>query len=409
MTLRRLNIEIQGYPESYAAEPMDMVGAEVGHHPPPHRPPLPLGGGMRSVHPGHQIVGSEPAVGMAPRYSEQLSGPPTQHLHEGPPPPTSFGGPFSTISSSHVSGAPSSLPSLSSMPSHPPGPSYPPYPQQDPYTYSLAYHAAPIKEGNLPSHSVDSTDTIKPDSTTLLQPTPDNSVEPTVSSVEVCNGATPSISEEESTNVVTSHADEETPFPKSYESSHENDGEVKDALSPPDDSSPVISPIIRTEGTLEAKSATSPMNRDEDVVAHTTDGTAICESTISKEDQLSNVNTENETKDNSTTSKPIESSPDKSDGNSEEVVTPLADDNRKQEDLSADVVTTNTEDETSLSTSESVPVARPEDCDENSALLFVNNKKRNVEDLIVDTETLPIEDSSRKRRLVQSSGNDSLD
>jgi hypothetical protein len=34
MTLRRLNIEIQGFPESYAAEPMDMVGAEVHSHPP---------------------------------------------------------------------------------------------------------------------------------------------------------------------------------------------------------------------------------------------------------------------------------------------------------------------------------------------------------------------------------------
>ena len=37
MTLRRLNIEIQGYPESYAAEPIDMVGSEVGplYSPPP--------------------------------------------------------------------------------------------------------------------------------------------------------------------------------------------------------------------------------------------------------------------------------------------------------------------------------------------------------------------------------------
>lgn len=34
MTLRRLNLEIQGFPESYAAEPMDMVGAEVHSHPP---------------------------------------------------------------------------------------------------------------------------------------------------------------------------------------------------------------------------------------------------------------------------------------------------------------------------------------------------------------------------------------
>jgi hypothetical protein len=41
MTLRRLNIEIQGYPESYAAEPIDMVGSEVGplYSPPPPPPP----------------------------------------------------------------------------------------------------------------------------------------------------------------------------------------------------------------------------------------------------------------------------------------------------------------------------------------------------------------------------------
>lgn len=40
MTLRRLNIEIQGYPESYAAEPIDMVESEVGslYSPPPHAP-----------------------------------------------------------------------------------------------------------------------------------------------------------------------------------------------------------------------------------------------------------------------------------------------------------------------------------------------------------------------------------
>lgn len=412
MTLRRLNIEIQGYPESYAAEPMDMVGAEVGHHPPPYRPPLPLGGGMRSVHSGQPIVGSEPSVGMAPRYPEQLSGPPPHHhLHAGPPPPSSFGGPFSTNSSSHLSGPPSTLPSLSSMPSQPPGPSYPPYPQHDPYTYSSAYHAAPIEEGNLPPHNADSADTIKPDTTTLSQPTSDVSVEPAVSSVEVCNAETPSIKEEDSTNVATSHADEETPIPKSDESSHaNNDGDVRDAVAPPDDSSPLIGPEIKTKGSLEAETVTSPMNRDEDDIGRTTDGTVVCESNLSKEEKLSNAKSEIATTDNSTASKPIESPPDKSDGNCEEVVTPISsDDTLKQGDLSADVVTKNTEDETLPSTSESVPVARPEDCGADSEQLFDNNKKRNAEDLILDTETLPIEESSTKRRCVQSSGNDSLD
>lgn len=400
MTLRRLNIEIQGYPESYAAEPMDMVGAEVGHHPPPHRPPLPLGGGMRNVHPGQPIVGSEPSVGMAPRYPEQLSGLPPQHLHPGLPPPSSFGGPFSTNPSSHLSGPPSTLPSLSSMPSQPPGPSYPPYPQQDPYTYSSTYHAAPIEEGNLPSHNLDSADTIKPDTTTLLQPTPDVSDEPTVSSVEVCNGETPSFKEDKSIG-------DETPIPKSDESSHaNNDGDIKDAVAPPDELSPLIGPEMKTKGSLEAEAVTSPMNRDEDDVGRTTDGTVVCESNLSKEEKLSNANSEIATTDNSTASKP----PDNSDGNCEEVMTPISsDDTLKQGDLSADVVTENTEDETLPSTSESVPVARPEDCGADSALLSDKNKKRNVEDLTLDTETLPIEDSSTKRRCVQSSGNDSLD
>lgn len=47
MTLRRLNIEIQGYPESYAAEPLDKVGSEVGDPPPPPQEPLSNEGSAR--------------------------------------------------------------------------------------------------------------------------------------------------------------------------------------------------------------------------------------------------------------------------------------------------------------------------------------------------------------------------
>lgn len=59
LVLRRLNLEIQGYPESYISEPdelADMCGAEAAHPPPPM------------------------AVGMPP--------PQQQQEHRGPPPPS---------------------------------------------------------------------------------------------------------------------------------------------------------------------------------------------------------------------------------------------------------------------------------------------------------------------------------
>jgi len=92
MTLRRLNIEIQGFPESYAAEPSDNCGTEV------HPPPQPHHAAMT---PSSQH-GPTPAVnpGMAP--TSHLSGP------SGLPHPAAMS----------MQGQPT-LSSLSSMPSQP--------------------------------------------------------------------------------------------------------------------------------------------------------------------------------------------------------------------------------------------------------------------------------------------------
>lgn len=97
MTLRRLNLEIQGLPESYASEPMfeDRVGVEVH------------GGGVggASHHPSQVMVSS--SGGLA--YSQQA--PPVAHSISSRPQEPSV---------SHPSG----LPSLKSMNSHPQPTSY---------------------------------------------------------------------------------------------------------------------------------------------------------------------------------------------------------------------------------------------------------------------------------------------
>ena len=94
MTLRRLNLEIQGFPESYAAEPIDMVGAEVHHHPP-------------------QVLVSSGMNGVPP-YSASASNP----ISRGP------------VEQGHPGG----VPSLASMNSHPHPSSYPPV-QDAPYSH----------------------------------------------------------------------------------------------------------------------------------------------------------------------------------------------------------------------------------------------------------------------------------
>jgi hypothetical protein len=414
MTLRRLNIEIQGYPESYAAEPMDMVGAEVGHHPVPLRPPLPpSGGGAGGVHPGHPIAGGEPVARIAPHSVEQISG----------PPPSSFGGPFFPAnSSSHHSGPPSSLPSLTSMPSQPFGSSFPPYAPQGPYPYSATHNAAPTEKlsgdqidnqatyQSLPLDSQNDVSCVAGYETADLQikemppPPIDEPDGSGLNSVETSNGETFSMKEEESTDVGTTFADGKTTPPKPDEEKSEMNGEsCKEDVALTDET-------IKTEGVLELDSTTtSPVKREE---VNIIDVDATCGPDLKKEDDSSLVMTIDTTADTSTISELYESTPGESNGHGEEVVPPPSDDTLKQpnndtlkqEDLSADV-NTNTEDEVIQSTSESVSVACEDDCGVDAKI----NTKRDVEDLSPGTETPPTEDSSRKRQCVQSAGNDSLD
>jgi len=77
MTLRRLNIEIQGYPESYAAEPMDMVGAEIGQHPISMGAPEPAQPSVSSSsEPAGQTSSSSAPAEAAASSSSQQAGPP---------------------------------------------------------------------------------------------------------------------------------------------------------------------------------------------------------------------------------------------------------------------------------------------------------------------------------------------
>jgi len=108
MTLRRLNIEIQGFPESYAAEPSDNCGTEV--HPPP--PP--------THHAAMTPSSSQP-------HGPSSAGPPGSIIKPGMAPTSHLSGPSSSLPSpgaaavamSMQQGPPTSLPSLSSMPSQP--------------------------------------------------------------------------------------------------------------------------------------------------------------------------------------------------------------------------------------------------------------------------------------------------
>ena len=101
MTLRRLNIEIQGFPESYAAEPTDNCGADV--RPPPPPPPQHHASMTLSSQHGPPPAGPPPGIIVKPGVG------PTSHPSRHPPP--------AAMSMQH--GPPTSLPSLSSMQSHP--------------------------------------------------------------------------------------------------------------------------------------------------------------------------------------------------------------------------------------------------------------------------------------------------
>ena len=100
MTLRRLNIEIQGFPESYAAEPSDNCGTEI--HSPHHH---------HVMTPSSYPTSSAAAAAAAAAPGSAISKPGMAPLSSGPQyPPTAMS----------TQGPPTSLPSLSSMPSQQP-------------------------------------------------------------------------------------------------------------------------------------------------------------------------------------------------------------------------------------------------------------------------------------------------
>jgi hypothetical protein len=63
MTLRRLNLRIQGFPESYASEPYEddtMVVGEPHPHSAPSGPPMMTGGPTLSMAPQDSVMMSSP-------------------------------------------------------------------------------------------------------------------------------------------------------------------------------------------------------------------------------------------------------------------------------------------------------------------------------------------------------------
>merc|ERR1719223_468099 len=103
LVVRRLNLEIQGFPESYISEPTDNVGTEV--HNPNTIPPPPQ---SHHPYPGHGAGPSpqgHPPLGPTPMNSH--GGPPLHHgMMGGGPPPMDHGVPMSqkVTSSSNTNG-----------------------------------------------------------------------------------------------------------------------------------------------------------------------------------------------------------------------------------------------------------------------------------------------------------------
>jgi hypothetical protein len=156
MTLRRLNIEIQGYPESYAAEPLDMVGTEVGQYPPPQPP---LSHAMAPGHPGSlsttrgSIIESPHPTHMPSEISSVdhgVAAPPSSgphHSQHGVSPPFSQEGPFLlAMSSSHDAVPQTALPSVSSIPSQPASAINLPPPLHEASSLSSSQNASPDPE-----------------------------------------------------------------------------------------------------------------------------------------------------------------------------------------------------------------------------------------------------------------------
>lgn len=97
LVLRRLNLEIQGFPESYTSEPLGDVGAEP--HPPlvatsPHGPPGP--------HPPPQMIRNT-MMGVVPPGA--MPPPPQQQPHNMGPMSDPNGGPIRSNSGNEMNGS----------------------------------------------------------------------------------------------------------------------------------------------------------------------------------------------------------------------------------------------------------------------------------------------------------------
>ncbi|KAL3804924.1 hypothetical protein HJC23_006696 [Cyclotella cryptica] len=210
MTLRRLNIEIQGFPESYAAEPIDMVGAEVHPH-----PPQVLVSGMGS---------NAPSYPPAPASHPAGHGPITEQSH------------------------PTGVPSLASMNSHPRPSHYPP-PQGPPYSHQSSLQPPNSLSGPSSSKSV----TEHPEPIVLKSEQTQSSDHDIVSMV---NGPSETNKPENSSSVTgsTSTSAVEAASVKENDNSpsrsaSEVKSEEKLQLEPPRKHSPVGEPKLKTESS----------------------------------------------------------------------------------------------------------------------------------------------------------------
>lgn len=80
LVLRRLNLEIQGFPESYIAEPKDNVGAEAVYSVPP--PPPPPGMGIMPIGSMEVIQPQMHSTGVGPGPEVNLSFSDGQHMDD---------------------------------------------------------------------------------------------------------------------------------------------------------------------------------------------------------------------------------------------------------------------------------------------------------------------------------------
>jgi hypothetical protein len=275
----------------------------------------------------------------------------------------------------------------------------------------------------------------KSESMTPLQQTTMDELDcsaPTSSADIMSTSELSSSKEGESTNVdTTTSAVERTVLPNPDESNGEGCKDEVAVASHDGDT--------KTEELLESESTTTSLEKREEgddlTPAATTAGAGdnTCESSLPKEEESSIANTtttivETEVPTSTTTlpetieSETIESIPDDSNGNGEEVVTPLVHDDHDDDDdgttltevdlTATDRAATDMNNTVEGETSESGPVASsPED--DGVVLSSDNTKKRDAEELTADSTgtNLNKDDGGGKRQCVEGSSesNDALD